>query len=104
MKPPLPSWLRENPKGCSLAIKVQPKAGHDRLAKVEAQHLKIQLKAPAEDGKANAALIRFLQDFFNVPRGNIKILLGEKSRSKWVEISGLNAREASAAVWSHHKS
>ncbi|HKX13460.1 MAG TPA: DUF167 domain-containing protein, partial [bacterium] len=60
--------------------------------------------APAEDGKANAALIRFLQGFFKVPRANIKILLGEKSRSKWVEISGLNAREASAAVWSHHKS
>ncbi|HKY61852.1 MAG TPA: DUF167 domain-containing protein [bacterium] len=100
----LPAWLRESPKGCSLAVRVQPKAGRDRLVKVEEGHLKIQLKAPAEDGKANAALLRFLQDFFKIQRANIKILLGEKSRSKWVEISGLSAAEASAAVWSHHKS
>lgn len=100
----LPPWIRESPSGFRLAVKVQPKAGQDRLAKIEESHLKIQLKAPAEDGKANAALFRFLQDFFKVPRANIKILLGAKSRSKWVEITGLNTREAVAAVWSHHKS
>lgn len=100
----LPAWIRENPAGCSVAVKVQPKASQDRLLKIEEQHLKIQIKAPAEDGKANAGLIRFFQNFFKIPRENIKILLGDKSRSKWVEISGLKAREACAAVWSHHKS
>ena len=101
---PLPPWIRESPTGCSLAIKIQPKAGQDRLTKIEELHLKVQLKAPAEEGKANAALIGFLRKFFKVPRANIKILLGAKSRSKWVEISGLKAGEACAAVWSHHKS
>lgn len=100
----LPPWIRENPAGCSLAVKVQPKANQDRLLKVEERYLKIQIKAAAEDGKANAALLQFLQNFFKIPRANIKILLGDKSRSKWVEISGLSAREACAAVWSHHKS
>jgi len=100
----LPAWLREAPGSCTLAVKIQAKAGQDRLLKIEEFHLKIQIKAPSVEGKANAALIRFLQNFFKVPRANIKILLGEKSRSKWVEISGLSAREANAAVWSHHKS
>lgn len=100
----LPPWLQSLPDGCRLALRVQPKSSQNKVLGPEGEFLKVKLHAPAEDGKANAALIELLQGQFKVPRKNIKILRGEKSRSKWVEIQGLNTAEAMAAVLSPHKS
>jgi uncharacterized protein (TIGR00251 family) len=41
------------------------------------------------EGKANAALIEFLADYFGVPRRNVTIVSGAKSRSKRVAIEGV---------------
>ena len=46
----------------------------------------VRLNAPAHEGKANAALIDFLAKTYGVPKRNVKILSGEKSRKKRVEI------------------
>jgi uncharacterized protein len=40
------------------------------------------------EGKANAALIEFLADYFGVPKRNVTIVSGVKSRSKRVAIEG----------------
>ena len=48
--------------------------------------MKVYLTAPAVEGKANKALIEFLSEHFGVKKRDIKILLGEKSRNKVVEI------------------
>ncbi len=99
-----PPWLRTTPRGCQIAIRVQPKSSQNKIVGSEGDFLKVRLHAPPEDGKANTALIELLHDAFRIPRQNIKILRGEKSRSKWVEIQGLNLEEAVAAVLSLHKS
>ena len=51
--------------------------------------LKINLKSPAEDNKANQELIELLSDFFEVKTKNIKILTGKTARTKLIEISNL---------------
>ena len=56
--------------------------------------IKIKLAAPAVEGKANAALVRFLADHFGVSKSAVVIVRGEKSREKLVEIQG--ARPGSA--------
>jgi len=71
---------------------------------VEGDFLKVKLHAVPEDGKANEELIEILRKGLRLARQNIKILRGEKSRSKWVEIQGLNPLEVEAAVLSLHKS
>ncbi|HEC87117.1 MAG TPA: DUF167 domain-containing protein, partial [Thermoplasmatales archaeon] len=46
----------------------------------------VYVNVPAKDGKANRALIETLADFFNVKKRDIKIVSGEKSREKIVQI------------------
>jgi uncharacterized protein (TIGR00251 family) len=50
----------------------------------------IRLAAPPVDGAANAALVAFLADALGVPRRDVAIVAGEKSRDKRVQIAGLD--------------
>lgn len=70
-----------------LKIKVLPRSSKTEIAgKMADGTLKIKLKAPPADGKANGELIRFLVKEFGVKKGEIKIVSGEKGRKKVVEI------------------
>ena len=69
-----------------LTLYVQPGAHLSRLVGRHNGMPKIQLKAKAIDGEANAALIAFLADFCNIPRGSIQITAGQKSRIKRISI------------------
>ena len=48
--------------------------------------LKVKVAAPPIEGKANKELINLLSKHFDVPKSHIKIIAGEKSRNKIVEI------------------
>ena len=48
--------------------------------------MKVKLQAPAIDGKANKALIALLAKHFSINKKSIEIVLGEKSRTKVVQI------------------
>ena len=69
-----------------LALHVQPGAKRTDIAGLHGEALKIRLAAPPVDGKANAALRRFLADAFGVPLQRVSILRGENSRQKLVRI------------------
>lgn len=47
---------------------------------------KIYVTAPPEDGKANKKVIELLAEYFKVPKSQIRIVKGEISRNKIVEI------------------
>jgi uncharacterized protein len=49
----------------------------------------LRLAAPPVEGKANAALIEFLAGYFGVPKRNVSILSGVKSRTKRVVVEGI---------------
>jgi len=72
---------------------VQPRAPRDEVSGVHGDALKIRLAAPPVDGAANDALVNFLAAVFAVPRRAVRILAGESSRSKLVEIDGVAARD-----------
>ncbi|HWH52501.1 MAG TPA: DUF167 family protein [Gemmatimonadaceae bacterium] len=71
------------------AVHVQPRASCDELGGAYGDALKVRLTAPPVDGAANLALVKFLANIFAVDRGSIRILSGESSRSKVVEIDGI---------------
>ena len=52
--------------------------------------IKIKLRAPALEGKANRALIGFLADKLGIPQRDISIGRGEKSRDKVVRIERMD--------------
>ena len=74
------------------AVRVQPRASRTEVVGVYGDALKIRLSAPPVDGAANTELVEFLSDIFAVGRRSIKILAGESSRSKIVEIEGITER------------
>ena len=53
----------------------------------EEEFIKIKIKERAIEGKANKAIIEFLSDTLRHPKSKIKILNGEKSAIKTIQIS-----------------
>lgn len=71
-----------------LQVYIQPGAKKNEIVGLHNGALKIKIKAPPVDGKANETLIDFLADFFGVPKKRLEIISGEKSRNKKISISG----------------
>lgn len=74
-------------------MQVTPKASADRvLGSVEdgrgGRAIKIAVTAPAEGGKANAALVAFLARRLGLPARDIRVISGLTHRRKAVEIAG----------------
>ena len=69
-----------------LEVKVIPNSKEEKIYQ-ENEIYKIKVKKPALEGKANLELIKFLAKEFKTKKGNIKILKGEKTRNKVIEIN-----------------
>jgi uncharacterized protein len=74
-------------------VRVQPRASKDEIAGEIAGAIKIRLQAPALEGRANEALIEFLAQLLKTPKGAVRILNGERSRIKRVEIRGVTKQQ-----------
>ncbi len=77
----------------TIRVHVIPNA---KVAKVVGEHgdaIKIKLQAPAIEGKANAALRRFLAETLSIPQRAIVLERGERSRDKVLRIEVLSEEE-----------
>ena len=70
----------------TVTVKVVPNAKKNSVS-ICGEKLKVYVKSPAVDGKANKMLIEVLSDFFKVKKRDITIIRGVKSREKIVEIN-----------------
>jgi uncharacterized protein len=75
--------------GVSATVRVTPRAGRTVIAGVREDVLLVKLAAAPVDGAANDALIAVLADSFDLPVRRIAIVLGDRSRTKRVEFSGV---------------
>ena len=71
-----------------LDVHIQPGAKRSEFAGEHGGRLRLRLAAPPVEGRANAALIAFLAEYFGVPRRNVRIAAGHKSRRKRVVVEG----------------
>ncbi len=70
-----------------IRIKVIPRASRNEIVGELANgELKIKLTSPPLDGAANAAMLTFLSDVWQIPKSKMTIVQGEKSRHKVIEI------------------
>jgi uncharacterized protein len=92
--------LKEHPERgtVTLTVRVQPRASKNEVASVMDGALKIRLQAPALEDRANAALCAFLAELLKRPRSAVRILSGERSRTKRVEIVGVTAAQVEALL------
>jgi uncharacterized protein (TIGR00251 family) len=77
----------------SLQVRVQPRASRDEIAGVIDGALKIRLQAPAVENRANEALVEFLAHLLKTPKSAVRILGGERSRLKRIEIRGVTKQQ-----------
>jgi uncharacterized protein (TIGR00251 family) len=68
-----------------LEVKVFPKASRDELVK-KGGILKAYVKAAPDKGKANKALIELIAKEYRVKKSSVRVVTGEKSRNKVIEI------------------
>jgi hypothetical protein len=85
------------PDGAILWLRLTPRGGRDALEGVEPladgrKVLKARVRAVAEDGRANEALIELLAKALHVPRSSVSILAGHTARLKKLFIAGDPAR------------
>jgi len=94
--------LREAPGGVTLAVRAQPGAKKTAIAGVygegDAAQLKVAVKAPPVEGRANEALIRFLAETFGIPKRSVELVSGELSRSKVFLLRGVSAGRAKSII------
>ncbi len=77
-------------------VRVQPRASRDSVGGEWEGALKVRLTAPPVDGRANDALRRILAARLNAPAAAVKILAGENSRTKRIEVRGVSAAQIQA--------
>jgi uncharacterized protein (TIGR00251 family) len=75
----------------TLKVRVIPNARRTVLSAISQDEVRLKIQAPAQDGRANAEVIRFLAELIECQRSRIVIKRGEKARTKIVEIEGVRA-------------
>lgn len=79
-------------------VRVIPRAGRTGLAGLRDGAVLIRLAAAPVEGSANAELIECLAHLLDLPKRNITIVSGEKSRQKRVRITGMAAEAVHARL------
>ncbi len=89
------------PGGIEIQVKVIPRAGRTALAGTRDGALLVRLAAAPVDGAANEALIEALAGALGVPKRNVSLVSGERSRQKRVRVMGVAMAEAARLAGDH---
>lgn len=73
----------------TLNLQTTPNAPRSQIVGWVGDRLKVKVKAPAVEGKANAELLRFLAECCGVRPGAVSLVRGETARLKTVRIEGI---------------
>ncbi len=73
----------------TLWFHIVPNAKQNKVVGAYGGAIKIKLRAPAVEGKANAALLSFLAEVLKIPERSVALERGQKSRDKLIRIEGL---------------
>jgi uncharacterized protein (TIGR00251 family) len=90
--------VRASKTGLRFEVEVKVRASRNAVLGVKANRLSVALTAPPVDGAANEALRRLLADHFDLPRQDVEIVGGEKSRRKLLELRGISRERVLARV------
>jgi uncharacterized protein (TIGR00251 family) len=67
-------------------VTVKPQAKKSAARKISEGEYAVSVNAPAREGKANEAVIELLARHFSVPKSSIRIIRGQTTRRKLIEI------------------
>ena len=94
----LPPFLKVQGDEVYLHVKAQPRAPRNEIGKHIGNELKVKVTAPPVDSAANEALIKFLAEVLDCPRGAIQLIRGAASCHKVLSIRGLPAERVAQRI------
>ena len=89
----MPAFLRVQPDGVLLSVKLQPRASANEIGEALGAELRIKVTAPPVDAAANEALVKLLADHLDCPRNRVELVRGHTSRHKTLKLYGLTPAE-----------
>ncbi len=85
--------IHERDGALVVAVRVQPRASRDEVVGEMDGALKVRLQAPAVENRANDALCEYLVMLLKTPKSAVRILSGDRSRIKRIEIRGVTQQQ-----------
>ena len=84
---------RYSTQGISVALRVTPRGGRDDIDGVETLAngravVKVRVRAIADGGEANRAVMELMAKALGVPKAKVRILSGATSRLKQIAVEG----------------
>ena len=84
---------KDNENYIEIDTKIVPKSSRNEVVIEENNQIKIKVTSPPVDGKANKAVTELLSKKLKVPKKNVQIVSGEKSRQKRIRIYDVSFNE-----------
>lgn len=87
------SFYRIEEKASFLNFKIRPNAQETKIKEIEETFILMDVRAVPEDGKANKDIIEYLASLFDINKSQVKIIRGETTRYKIVELKAALSAE-----------
>ncbi|MCX6842195.1 MAG: DUF167 domain-containing protein [candidate division WOR-3 bacterium] len=71
-----------------LRVRVKPGAHEEKVSREPDGSLLVSVRARAQEGKANEAVMKAVAKFLRVPKSRVSIVSGPSSRTKILEVPG----------------
>ena len=81
-----------------ITIRLSPRASREEIAGERDGAVLVRVTAPPVDGAANEALVKLLAKTLRVPKRAVAIVSGETSRTKLVEVHGVEEADLRARL------
>ncbi len=76
------SFYQWQDKSLLLKLHVQPRAKENNVVGIHDDSLKLKIKSPPVDNKANKAIVHYLAKEFRVTKANVELISGQLNRDK----------------------
>ncbi len=94
----MPDWLKPVDGGVVISLHVQPRASKNEIIGEQNGALRVRLTSPPVEGAANKLCCEFIAKACGIPKRDVSIQSGEKSRHKRLLISGLEVGQVEVAL------
>jgi uncharacterized protein len=86
------TFATQTSTGIALRVRLTPKSSRDRMhglnTTAQGPAVSAHVRAVPADGEANAALVRLIAEWLDVPKSSVSLTAGQKSRIKTVTVAG----------------
>lgn len=93
--------FHDTENGVAFDLLLQPRSSFVKLCGIHGDALKLRVCSPPVDNRANEECQKYFSKIFSVPKTDVRIIQGHKSRRKRIFVRNLDAKMAKQIVDEH---